>query len=90
MTTADKDGEVVHALVLKSMCLFPKNQKMPFYFSEMLFYFPEVSFYFPEVPFYLMLCLSRMLFLLGDCTFYLSCSELLKEIIFALLLKLYM
>ena len=30
MTTANVEGEVVSALVLNSMCLFPKTQKYPF------------------------------------------------------------
>ena len=91
MTTADVEDEVVSVLVLNSMCLSPKNQKCPFIpriaiFPEFLFYFPEVLFCFPEVSFYLM-CVFQMVFFQGDCTFYLSCSELLRETIIALLLK---
>ena len=91
MTTADVEDEVVSALVLNSMCLSPKNRKCPFIpriaiFPELPFYFPEVLFCFPEVSFYLM-CVFQMVFFQGDCTFYLSCSELLRETIIALLLK---
>ena len=91
MTTADVEDEVVSALVLTSMCLSPKNQKCPFIpriaiFPEFPFYFPEVLFCFPEVSFYLM-CVFQMVFSQGDCNFYFSCSELLRETITALLLK---
>ena len=41
MTTADKDSEVVCALALKSMCLFPKNQKCPFIFQNYSFIFQK-------------------------------------------------
>ena len=50
--------------------------------------FPEFSFSFPEVPsFYFTYCtyLSKNIFP-ADCIFSSSCSELLKEIIFAMLL----
>ena len=72
-----------------------------FYFPEVLFCFTEVPFYFskipsfpgfpfsfPEVPLFMYCaCLfPRMPFFPADCTFSLSCSELLREIIFALLL----
>ena len=70
---------------------FSQKSKMPFYswiaiFPELSFYFPEVLFCFPEVSFYLM-CVFQMVFFQGDCTFYLSCSELLRETTIALLLK---
>ena len=85
MSTTNVEGEVVNDLVLNSMCIFLKNQKCPFIpriatFPELLFYIPKVAFCFPEVSFYLMcVCVFQMVFSQGDCTFYLSCSELLKD-----------
>ena len=62
MTIRYVEGEVISALVLNSMCFFPKNKKCPFIprmaiFPELLFFSPEVPFCFSEVSFYLM-CLS--------------------------------
>ena len=57
----------------------------PFYFSKKPYCFPEFPLSFPQVPyFYLLASFSKNDFFLGNCTF-LSCSDLLREIIFALL-----
>ena len=53
----------------------------------MPFYFPEVPFCFPEVSFHLLCAtFSKNAFSPANCTFSTSCSELLREIIFSLLL----
>ena len=60
---------------IKNALLFPELQ-----LPELLFDIPKVPFCFPEVSFYLMcVCVFQMVFSQGDCTFYLSCSELLKD-----------
>ena len=62
---------------------------VPFYFSKMLCCFPELLFSFPELPFFffftVLVFFQECFFPPADCTFS-SCSELLRKIIFALLL----
>ena len=61
--------------------------EVPFYFSKMPYCFRELPFSFPEVPSIYLLCtsFSKKAFFAADCTFS-SCSELIREIIFTLLL----
>ena len=68
--------------------------KMPFYFQNFskMPCFPDFSLGFPEVPSFYLLCSSfskNAFFFQADCTFLLSCSELPREIIFSLLLEVF-
>ena len=61
--------------------------KLPFCFPEMPFCFPEVSFISQKSPIFFQNCLLPIYLLcVTDCTFSLTCSELLREIILVLLL----
>ena len=92
MTTTNVEGEVVNALVLNSMCIFPKNQKCPFIpriemFPELHFYIPKVPFFFPRSVFLFNVCVYfkrffPKVFVLSTCPAQ-SCSKM----IFALPLK---
>ena len=92
MTIADVEDEVVSALILNSMCLSPKNQKCHFipriaiFYSQNSLLFSRSALLFPRSAFLFNVCLSNGFFE-GDCTFYLSCSELLRETIVAFLIK---
>ena len=68
-----------------SALLFSRSE---FCFSEMSYGFPELPISFPELPSSYLLCASFSSngFFPADCTFYLTCSELLREIIFTYLL----
>ena len=68
-----------------------QKSKMPFYFqnchfSRVALLFSKSTLLFLRSVFLFNMCLPNGFFQ-GDCTFYLSCSELLKETIIALLLK---
>ena len=67
---------------------FPFPEKL-FSFSKMPYCFPELFFSLPELLlfyYFLSVSFSKNAFFPADCTFSLSCSELLRAIIFALLL----
>ena len=72
---------------------FPKNKKWPFIprmtllFSRVALLFSRSALLFPRSVFLFNVCVSFKCFFPGDCTFYLSCSELLRAMLFALLLK---
>ena len=70
---------------------FSQKSKMPFFsqnchFSRVALLFSRSALLSPRSAFLFNMCLSNGFFQ-GDCTFYLSCSELLRETIIALLLK---
>ena len=70
-------------LFLKNALLFSRiAQKMPYCF-------PELPFSFPEVFYLLCACFSKNALFLADCTFSSSCSELLREMIFAFVFVLF-
>ena len=80
-------------LFFGSVLLFPWNcpfvfQKCLFILKNALFFFPKLSFSLPEVPSFksLFTSISKNALFPVVCTFSLSCWELLREIVFALLL----